>query len=577
VDEDGSFLNRANALSVTVNNVAPTVTFSAGNDTSVDEGTTHTYSYAVTDPGQDTFTVDAGYPKCGTGGELIVASISQTATGGSFDCFFPEGPATTSLAIKVTDSDGASDTDSESVQVVQIANVAPTVAFTTAPSTANDGETKTYSFSITDPGADTQSYASSYPSCGDNGTVTGTPTITNSGGSFQCTFSAAGGTSSTVSVKVFDGSDNSNTASQSVTINRGPTTDAGPNGSGNEGSAIALDGTVTDPEGDSFTVKWTYTAGAGVDAGATCSFANDTAVDTTITCTDDGTYTAKLEATDSKGAKSSDTTTVTVSNANPAVTISSPVFGALYAKTATTNPTVSVSSSFTDAGKNDTHKAPAGGSCTVSWDDGTADSTGTVTETPQSGSGSCTASHAYTTPGVYTIRVTVTDDDGGSGFAETMVVVYDASAGFVTGGGWIQVGKGSYSANLDLEGRANFGFNSQYKKGATVPTGNVEFQFQIGNLNFHSENFSWLVVSGFKAQFRGNGTINGDGNYDFTLTAYDGQIGGTGQTGSDRFRIVITDHTTGAVVFDNRIGASMDMDSANPQNIAGGSIVIHKA
>jgi hypothetical protein len=110
-----------------------------------------------------------------------------------------------------------------------------------------------------------------------------------------------------------------------------------------------------------------------------------------------------------------------------------------------------------------------------------------------------------------------------------------------------------------------------------VPTGNTEFQFQDGNLNFHSENFNWLVVSGYKAQFKGTGTINGAGSYDFTLTAYDGDIGGNGQTGCDRFRIIISDHTTGTVVFDNRMGAPMDIDSASPENISGGSIVIHKA
>jgi hypothetical protein len=202
-------------------------------------------------------------------------------------------------------------------------------------------------------------------------------------------------------------------------------------------------------------------------------------------------------------------------------------------------------------------------------------STGTVTETPQSGLGACTSSHVYTVPGVYTIRVTVTDDDGSAGYAETMIVVYDSSAGFVTGGGWIDVQPGSYTADPTLSGRANFGFNSQYKKGATVPTGNTEFQFQVANLNFHSEKFDWLVVSGFKSQFRGTGTINGSGNYKFTLTAYDGQVGGGG--GIDRFRIVISDAVSGAVVFDNRNGASMDIDAANPQNIAGGSIVIHKA
>src|SRR5437867_691070 len=40
VDEDGTFLNRANALSVTVNNVAPTIAISG--NASVNEGLTYT-------------------------------------------------------------------------------------------------------------------------------------------------------------------------------------------------------------------------------------------------------------------------------------------------------------------------------------------------------------------------------------------------------------------------------------------------------------------------------------------------------------------------------------------------------
>ena len=85
-----------------------------------------------------------------------------------------------------------------------------------------------------------------------------------------------------------------------------------------------------------------------------------------------------------------------------------------------------------------------------------------------------------------------------------------------------------------------------------------------------------IVVSGFKAQYKGTGTINGSGNYDFTLTAYDGQVGGGG--GVDKFRIRITDGNNGnAVIFDNKYGVPTDMDTADPQAINGGSIVIHKA
>jgi len=59
------------------------------------------------------------------------------------------------------------------------------------------------------------------------------------------------------------------------------------------------------------------------------------------------------------------------------------------------------------------------------------------------------------------------------------------------------------------------------------------------------------------------------------LTAYDGDI--TGGGGTDRFRIRITKTNNGNVVFDNKNGTPTDMDTADPQNIAGGSIVIHKA
>ena len=56
--------------------------------------------------------------------------------------------------VKVTDSDGASDTDSEDVLVVAIANVAPTV--TVRPTRPLDeGENKSFNLSsFTDPGPD---------------------------------------------------------------------------------------------------------------------------------------------------------------------------------------------------------------------------------------------------------------------------------------------------------------------------------------------------------------------------------------------------------------------------------------
>ena len=124
-----------------------------------------------------------------------------------------------------------------------------------------------------------------------------------------------------------------------------------------------------------------------------------------------------------------------------------------------------------------------------------------------------TATHAYTQPGEYTVMVRVTDKDGGVGVgvATNYIVIYDASGGFVTGGGWIESPAGAYVADPSLTGKAKFGLVSRYKRGATKPTGNTHFNFAAGGLSFDSDTYDWLVVNqgGANAQFKGVGTING--------------------------------------------------------------------
>lgn len=214
--------------------------------------------------------------------------------------------------------------------------------------------------------------------------------------------------------------------------------------------------------------------------------------------------------------------------------------------------TVNASAPFSDPDKLDTHTA------VWDWGDGST-SAGTVTE--NFGAGTITGDHIYTTPGIYTVQVTVQDDFGNSDTAVYQyVVVYDPNGGFVTGGGWIDSPAGAYKADPNLTGRANFGFVAKYQRGAQVPTGNTQFQFKAGDLNFHSISYEWLVVAGSKAQFKGMGTINGQGMYKFMLTAVDGS--------PDRFRIKIWYEENGVeiVVYDN----------GNGQALGGGSINIHK-
>jgi hypothetical protein len=256
----------------------------------------------------------------------------------------------------------------------------------------------------------------------------------------------------------------------------------------------------------------------------------------------------------------------TLGNNTPTVYIDSPMFGSVYAKG---SASITLKAHFSD---------PDNGpwTYTINWDDGTANGTGSLTTTGQS----FQANHTFTNTGVYTINVCVKDSAGANGCAQVWIVVYDPNGGFITGGGWLNVAQGSYVGAPGMAGRANFGFNSQYKKGASTPTGETEFNFQAGNMNFHSTAYSWLIVSGFKAQYKGTGTINGAGKYSFTLTAYDGDLM-TPTAGPDKFRIRITDdNNSNAVVFDNRMSSPAgpdNLDTADPQAISGGSIVIHKA
>ncbi len=85
------------------------------------------------------------------------------------------------------------------------------------------------------------------------------------------------------------------------------------------------------------------------------------------------------------------------------------------------------------------------------------------------------------------------------------------------------------------------------------------------------------MVAGARAQYKGMGTINGQGEYKFMLTAVDGAKLGGGTP--DRFRIKIWQYDTQAeadvVVYDNQTVAGTEGGNSEGTAIAGGSIVIH--
>lgn len=115
-------------------------------DATVDEGSTHTYTFTVDDPG-DLFTVDS--LTVGAGGELVSDSLVTTATGGSFQVTFPDGPASSSVSLQVLDSTG--ELSNLETIAVTVSNVAPTAAILGAPTSGSPGTTVNLSSLVTDP------------------------------------------------------------------------------------------------------------------------------------------------------------------------------------------------------------------------------------------------------------------------------------------------------------------------------------------------------------------------------------------------------------------------------------------
>ena len=216
---------------------------------------------------------------------------------------------------------------------------------------------------------------------------------------------------------------------------------------------------------------------------------------------------------------------------------------------------------------NITHTSTNVTTAKIKWDDVSAEQ---IISSPAN---NFTVPHTYNAPGVYTVTASLTDICGNSASSiYQYVVIYDPSGGFVTGGGWINSPAGAYRPDVTLGGKAIFGFESKYQKGTTIPNGNTEFKFQSGIMNFKSSNYEWLVVSGSKAQFKGTGSINGNGSYGFLLSAVDGNLGSPAT--ADLFRIKIWDkNNNDAIIYDNQYGATDN--SVLTTQIGGGSIIIH--
>jgi PKD repeat protein len=168
------------------------------------------------------------------------------------------------------------------------------------------------------------------------------------------------------------------------------TANAGPDRTVDEGDGVSFNAIVIDPSGAAtYTIQWDF-GDSGTAAGS---------LTPTHVYADNGTYTVSLIITEEGASPVTDLLTVVVNNVAPVVSAG----GAN--QTVEQNEVVSFSGTYSDQGSADTH--------TILWNFGDG----------QTASGILTPTHVYADAGVYTVSLTVSDDDGAFGTDSITVTV----------------------------------------------------------------------------------------------------------------------------------------------------------
>jgi PKD repeat protein len=342
------------STAVTVTNVAPSIDSLAGASNG-DEGTALSWTVSWSDPGSlDTHTIlwdpgDGGGPR--SGGDTFVHSYTQDGT--------------YVVSVTISDDDGESATDMLSVTV---ANVAPSPSGLVVP-TGNEGETLSFSVSVSDPGS--EDVVSTLWSFGDGSTATGSTSV-------QHTYADDG--SYTVSFTASDDDGGSNSVSATATVaNLAPViSQVSVPASATEGALVSLSAAASDVPTDPLSYTWDFGDGSAPQTGNPL----------THSWNDDGSYTISVTVSDGDGGLAVDSRSIAISNATPSIDSSSFPGGVEGA------PLV-FSVQASDPG-NDT--------LSYLWDFGDGTATGSSASIP----------HAFGNEGTYPVSVTVTDDDGAS-------------------------------------------------------------------------------------------------------------------------------------------------------------------
>ena len=133
---------------------------------------------------------------------------------------------------------------------------------------------------------------------------------------------------------------------------------------------------------------------------------------------------------------------------------------------------------------------------------------------------------AFATPGLHDLCVRGVDAAGNTSATDCIVLaVFDPNGGFATGGGGTSSPAGADLNNPTGTGNVTFGFSAKYLPNSTTPSGDVEFHYNAGSINFKSTSLTVLVVTSEpRAQLQGTGTINGSTSCQFSLDAWQGSF-----------------------------------------------------
>ena len=327
-------------------------------------------------------------------GEITHSAPNNVPVAGIIWNFSWTAPATAGnqtlySAVASNDGDGTPGGDGAAATSLVVAvtalNQAP-IARIVGPMTAVAGAVVTFSGSTSsDPDGTIVSYDWNF---GD-----GTP---GAGASVSHTYTAG---TYTVTLTVMDNAGATNSATQTITVSpagipQPPIANPGGPYNGTVGTAVQFNGSgSSDPDGSITAYLWNFGDGA---TASTVSPAHAYAAA--------GTYTVQLTVTDDSGLTGSAQTTVTVVAVTQQPPIANP--GGPY------NGTVGTAVQFNGSGSSD----PDGSITAYLWNFGDGATASTVSP-----------AHAYAAAGTYTVQLTVTDDSGLTGSAQTTVTIVVAT------------------------------------------------------------------------------------------------------------------------------------------------------